>query len=59
MVVVAGYFEEYEIGMVLLDFLEEEFFVYYVGVFLNNGKLVGVGGCFYLVEVYGEMIKEV
>ena len=44
--------------MVLPDFLEEELSVYYAGVSSNNGKLVGTGGRLYLVEAYGETIKE-
>lgn len=50
--------QEYETGMVLPDFLEEELSVYYAGVSSNNGKLVGAGGRLYLVEAYGETIKE-
>ena len=57
-VAAAGYPEEYETGMVLPDFLEEELSVYYAGVSSNNGKLVGAGGRLYLVEAYGETIKE-
>ena len=57
-VAAAGYPEEYETGMVLPDFLEEELSVYYAGVSSNNGKLVGTGGRLYLVEAYGETIKE-
>ena len=58
MVAAAGYPEEYETGMVLPDFPEEELSVYYAGVSSNNGKLVGAGGRLYLVEAYGETIKE-
>ena len=57
-VAAAGYPEEYETGMVLPDFPEEELSVYYAGVSSNNGKLVGTGGRLYLVEAYGETIKE-
>ena len=57
-VAAAGYPEEYETGMVLPDFPEEELSVYYAGVSSNNGKLVGAGGRLYLVEAYGETIKE-
>lgn len=53
-----GYPHDYQTGMEIPNFSEDDLSLCYAGVKDDKGRLVGSGGRLYLIEAFGETIEE-